>query len=429
MSNSEQLFTQARAVIPGGVNSPVRAFKGVGGNPIFFKQGKGAYLTDVDNRQYIDYVGSWGPLILGHCHPNVIAAIEEVLHQGISFGAPTELEIRLAQKIIALMPSIEKIRMVNSGTEATMTAIRLARGYTDKNKIIKFNGCYHGHHDSLLVKAGSGLLTLGIPASPGIPKHTTEHTLTADFNNLDQVDALFKQYHTDIAALIIEPVAGNMGFVKPKPGFLEELRKLCDENKALLIFDEVMTGFRVGLGGAQALFNVIPDITTLGKIIGGGMPVGAIGGRAEIMAHLAPEGMVYQAGTLSGNPLAMAAGLATLSEVEKPSFYEKLASYAELLVTGLAELAQAFSIPFCQASLGGMFGFCFNQKQQVWNYDDVAASNETLFKSFYHHMLKRGIYFAPSMYEAGFISSAHDLEEIRLTLSAAEEVFSQLQKN
>ncbi|STX29117.1 glutamate-1-semialdehyde-2,1-aminomutase [Legionella beliardensis] len=429
MSNSLQLFAAAQAIIPGGVNSPVRAFKGVGGNPIFFKQGKGAYLTDVDDRHYIDYVGSWGPLILGHCHPKVIEAVAEVLHQGISFGAPTELEIKLAQKIIELMPSIEKIRMVNSGTEATMTAIRLARGYTAKNKIIKFNGCYHGHNDSLLVKAGSGVLTLGIPASPGIPKSITEHTLTADFNDLEQVDALFKQYPNDIAAIIIEPVAGNMGFIMPKPGFLAGLRKLCDENQALLIFDEVMTGFRVALGGAQALFNITPDITTLGKVIGGGMPVGALGGRKEIMAHLAPEGSVYQAGTLSGNPLAMAAGLATLYEVEKPNFYQQLTSYAELLMTGLAELAEAFSIPFCQASLGGMFGFCFNQKQQVWNYDDVATSDELFFKDFYHQMLEKGIYFAPSMYEAGFISSAHKLEEIRLTLSAAEEVFRLLQKN
>ncbi|WP_419418671.1 glutamate-1-semialdehyde 2,1-aminomutase [Legionella sp. D16C41] len=426
MSNSESLFIQAQSVIPGGVNSPVRAFKGVGGNPIFFKEGKGAYLVDVDNNQYIDYVGSWGPLILGHCHPKVIQAVEEVLHQGMSFGAPTELEVKLAQKIINLMPSIEKIRMVNSGTEATMTAIRLARGYTEKSKIIKFNGCYHGHNDSLLVKAGSGVLTLGIPASPGIPPSITEHTLTANFNDLNQVEALFKQYPKDIAAIIIEPVAGNMGFVQPKPEFLAGLRNLCDAYQSLLIFDEVMTGFRVGLGGAQSLFNIKPDITTLGKVIGGGMPVGAVGGRAEIMACLAPEGSVYQAGTLSGNPLAMAAGLATLSEIEKPGFYDKLASHAELLMTSLAELAQAFDISFWQASLGGMFGFCFTQKSEIWDYQDVAASDEKLFKSFYHKMLKEGVYFAPSMYEAGFISSAHSQEEIRLTLAAAEKVFNDL---
>ncbi|MGQ3887754.1 glutamate-1-semialdehyde 2,1-aminomutase [Legionella sp. CNM-1927-20] len=429
MIKSEQLFTQAQAIIPGGVNSPVRAFKGVGGNPVFFKQGKGAYLVDVDDRQYIDYVGSWGPLILGHCHPKVIQAVEEVLQQGMSFGAPTELEIKLAQKIIQLMPAIEKIRMVNSGTEATMTAIRLARGYTEKNKIIKFNGCYHGHNDSLLVKAGSGVLTLGIPASPGIPQSITEHTLTADFNSLEQVEALFNQYPSDIAAIIIEPVAGNMGFVQPKPGFLNELRKLCDTHQSLLIFDEVMTGFRVGLGGAQAFYDVTPDITTLGKVIGGGMPVGAVGGRAEVMSYLAPEGSVYQAGTLSGNPLAMAAGLATLSEIEKPGFYEQLDSHTQLLMTSLAELAQAFSIPFCQASLGGMFGFCFTQKSQVWSYQDVAASDEALFKRFYHKMLEKGIYLAPSMYEAGFLSSAHKQEEISLTIEAAEKVFRDLKKD
>lgn len=424
MTVSEQLFEQAQAVIPGGVNSPVRAFKGVGGTPIFFKKGKGAYLFDADERQYIDYVGSWGPLILGHCHPKVVNAVEEVLHQGMSFGAPTELEIKLAKKIISLMPAIEKIRMVNSGTEATMTAIRLARGYTAKNKIIKFNGCYHGHSDSLLVKAGSGVLTLGIPASPGIPSSITEHTLTADFNDLDQVKDLFTHYSNDIAAIILEPIAGNMGFVQPKPGFLAGLRQLCDEHEALLIFDEVMTGFRVALGGAQALFNITPDLTTLGKVIGGGMPVGAIGGKANIMVYLAPEGHVYQAGTLSGNPLAMAAGLATLTELEQPHFYETLNGSAQRLMCRLGDLAKQFAIPFWQASVGGMFGFCFNEQPTIWNYNDVAASDELLFKRFYHAMLEKGIYFAPSLYEAGFISSAHGEEEINLTLSAAEEVFS-----
>ncbi len=320
MSRSSDLFHKAQTIIPGGVNSPVRAFKGVGGEPVFFKSGKGAYLTDVDDKQYIDYVGSWGPLILGHCHPKVIEAVDNVLHSGMSFGAPTELEIQLAEKIASLMPSIEKIRMVNSGTEATMTAIRLARGFTNKNKFIKFNGCYHGHSDSLLVKAGSGLLTLGIPSTPGIPKSITEHTLTADFNNLEQVAQLFEKYPNDIATVILEPVPGNMGFILPKIEFLKGLRELCDQYNALLIFDEVMTGFRVGLHGAQGLFGIKPDITTLGKIIGGGMPVGALGGKREIMSFLAPEGPVYQAGTLSGNPLAMAAGLATLKEIEKINF-------------------------------------------------------------------------------------------------------------
>ncbi|MDI9818879.1 MULTISPECIES: glutamate-1-semialdehyde 2,1-aminomutase [unclassified Legionella] len=426
MTNSQQLFAQAQAIIPGGVNSPVRAFKGVGGEPIFFKQGKGAYLVDVDNKHYIDYVGSWGPLILGHCDRNVIHAVSDVLHNGMSFGAPTELELKLAQKITSLMPAIEKIRMVNSGTEATMTAIRLARGFTGKNKVIKFNGCYHGHNDSLLVKAGSGLLTLGIPSTPGIPASITEHTLTADFNNLEQTATLFEQYHGDIAAIIVEPVAGNMGFVLPRPEFLQGLRNLCDQYNAVLIFDEVMTGFRVALGGAQALFDISPDLTTLGKVIGGGMPVGAVGGKAAIMSHLAPEGPVYQAGTLSGNPLAMAAGLATLSEIEKPGFFEALSANTSAMIGGLAEVAQSYEIPFCYASLGGMFGFCFSNKDQVFDYNDVASSNELLFKQFFHGMLENGVYLAPSMYEAGFVSSAHQHEEIRLTITAAEAVLASL---
>jgi len=424
MNKSQQLYTQAEAIIPGGVNSPVRAFKGVGGSPIFFKQGAGAYIIDVDDKRYIDYVGSWGPLILGHCHPKVISAVTEVLNQGMSFGAPTELEIKLAEKIISLMPSIEKIRMVNSGTEATMTAIRLARGYTNRSKIIKFNGCYHGHSDSLLVKAGSGLLTLGIPSTPGIPASITQHTLTANFNDLEQTSRLFDKYKNEIAAIIIEPVAGNMGFVKPTPEFLRGLRKLCDENKTVLIFDEVMTGFRVALGGAQAVYNIKPDITTLGKIIGGGMPVGALGGKNEIMSCLAPEGTIYQAGTLSGNPLAMAAGLATLTEIEKPGFYESLCSTTESLVSGLAEVAESLNIPFNGSFLGGMFGFCFTNKEQILNFADVASSNEALFKRFFHGMLQKGIYLAPSMYEAGFVSSAHQREEIRLTLLAAEAVLA-----
>ncbi len=421
MSRSSELFQKALTLIPGGVNSPVRAFKGVGGTPVFFKAGQGPYLIDVDGKRYIDYVGSWGPLILGHCHPHVIDAVTQALHHGMSFGAPTELEILLAEKIISLMPSIQKIRMVNSGTEATMTAIRLARGFTQKNKIIKFNGCYHGHNDSLLVKSGSGVLTLGLPSTPGIPASITEHTLTAPYNDLAEVSRIFEAYPQDIAAIIIEPIAGNMGFVLPDEGFLQGLRDLCDQYQSLLIFDEVMTGFRVGLGGAQGLYNIEPDLTTLGKVIGGGMPVGAIGGRADIMNHLAPEGSVYQAGTLSGNPLAMAAGLATLTEVEKPGFYQALDVKSRKLVNGLADIAKELNVPFSTDAIGGMFGFCFNPIAHVRSFTDVAASNETLFKLFYHEMLKRGVYFAPSMYEAGFVSSAHGDEEINSTLAAAAE--------
>lgn len=428
MTRSAELFHQAQTLIPGGVNSPVRAFKGVGGEPIFFKQGKGAYLLDVDDNEYIDYVGSWGPLILGHCHPKVIDAVTRVLQSGMSFGAPTELEVQLAEKIIALIPSIEKVRMVNSGTEATMTAIRLARGVTNKNKFIKFNGCYHGHSDSLLVKAGSGLLTLGIPSTPGIPASITEHTLTANFNDLEQTAQLFEKFPEDIAAVILEPVAGNMGFVLPEPEFLKGLRQLCDQYKTLLIFDEVMTGFRVGLTGAQGVFGITPDITTLGKVIGGGMPVGAIGGRTEVMSFLAPEGAVYQAGTLSGNPLAMAAGLATLTEIEKPGFFTQLAQTTQALTQALASVATALNIPIFTASLGGMFGFCFTDKKRIIDYADVAASDEALFKKFYHGMLQKGIYFAPSMYEAGFVSSAHGEKEIAKTQMAASEVLSQLKK-
>lgn len=426
MNQSHELFLQAQALIPGGVNSPVRAFKGVGGEPLFFKRGQGAYLIDVDDNRYIDYVGSWGPLILGHCHPQVIAAVTEALANGMSFGAPTALEITLAQKIIKLMPSIEKIRMVNSGTEATMTAIRLARGFTGRDKIIKFNGCYHGHSDSLLAKAGSGLLTLGIPTTPGVPQSIAQHTLTADFNQLDQVAALLAQYGEDVAAIIVEPIAGNMGFVLPKPGFLQGLRTLCDQYQTVLIFDEVMTGFRVGLGGAQAHYHVSPDLTTLGKVIGGGMPVGALGGRHEIMSHLAPEGAVYQAGTLSGNPLAMAAGIATLLEVEKPNFYETLSLRSAALVHGLQEIASSLQIPFYAKALGGMFGFCFNHAEHIDCYDEVAQSDERMFRAFFHGMLQQGIYFAPSMYEAGFISSAHQAGHITETLAAAERVLSAL---
>lgn len=424
MSRSSTLFQKAQKLIPGGVNSPVRAFKSVGGTPLFIERGEGAYLVDVDGQRYIDYIGSWGPLILGHCHPRVMEAVTKALHHGMTFGAPTELEILLAEKIVSLMPSIEKIRMVNSGTEATMTAIRLARGFTAKNKIIKFNGCYHGHNDSLLVKSGSGVLTLGLPSSPGIPSSITEHTLTADFNDLAEVTRIFEANPRDIAAIIIEPIAGNMGLVLPDEHFLSGLRALCNQYQSLLIFDEVMTGFRVGLGGAQALYKITPDLTTLGKIIGGGMPVGAIGGRADIMNHLAPEGAVYQAGTLSGNPLAMAAGLATLLEVEQPGFYPALEAKSQQLMAGFADRAKHHGIPLSTQAIGGMFGFCFNELDRVRCYQDVAASNEARFKSFYHALLKRGIYFAPSAFEAGFISSAHGPSEIDKTLTAIDEALA-----
>lgn len=426
MSQSQQLFQAAQTLIPGGVNSPVRAFKGVGGDPIFFKQGAGAYLTDVDDKRYIDYVGSWGPLILGHCHPAVVAAVQKQAQLGMSFGAPTELEIQLAQKIMAYMPALEKIRMVNSGTEATMTAIRLARGYTQKSKIIKFTGCYHGHSDSLLVKAGSGLLTLGIPSSLGIVPQTAEHTLTANFNDLAGTTQLFEQYGDDIAGLIVEPVAGNMGLVLPKPGFLAGLRALCDQYGAVLIFDEVMTGFRVELGGAQARYGLKPDLTTLGKVIGGGLPVGAIGGRSDIMSLLAPLGGVYQAGTLSGNPLAMAAGLATLTEIGQPGFYTDLQEKSTQLIQALSEVCTAKGIPFCGQAIGGMFGFCFTSQKEVHTLADIAASDEALFRRFYHGMLREGVYFAPSLYEAGFMSAAHTMTDIQTTQVAAERVLSSI---
>lgn len=426
ITHSLQLLKRAQHVIPGGVNSPVRAFKGVGGTPIFFKKGAGAYLWDEDDQRYIDYVGSWGPLIVGHCHPQVVAAIEQVLHQGISYGAPTLLEIRLAEKIIQLMPSIEKIRFVNSGTEATMTAIRLARGFTGKNKIIKFIGCYHGHHDSLLVKAGSGLLTLGIPASPGIPKQVAEDTLVVDFNDIEGTTQLFQQYAHEIAAVIVEPIAGNMGMILPQADFLAKLRQLCDQHAAVLIFDEVMTGFRVALGGAQSLYQIRPDLTTLGKVIGGGMPVGALGGRSDIMQHLAPEGAVYQAGTLSGNPLAMTAGLATLELVAQTGFYEQLHQNTGLLMQKLTTVMQQFNRPFQTVSQGGMFGFCFNSLPVIKSYADMAKSDEVFFRQFYHGMLQAGIYLAPSMYEAGFMSSLHGLKEIEATAAAAMQVMQTL---
>ncbi len=426
---SQQLFVKAQRIIPGGVNSPVRAFKSVGGTPIFLKRGYGAHIIDVDDREYIDYVCSWGALILGHAPVEVVQAVTEAAAQGMSFGAPTLLEIELAEKILSHLPAMDMIRMVNSGTEATMTAIRLARGFTRKAKIIKFNGCYHGHSDSLLVKAGSGVLTCGIPSSPGILPAVAEHTLIADFNNLASTRALFEQHGDDIAAVIIEPVAGNMGMILPNIAFLQELRQLCDHYQTLLIFDEVMTGFRVALGGAQAIYNVAPDLTTLGKVIGGGMPIGAIAGKRDIMLALAPVGPVYQAGTLAGNPVAMAAGLATLSEVEKPGFYQALARNTASLIEGLKEAAESVQIRLHGVSLGGMFGFCFSDRETIENYQDIANSDVAMFNKFFHGMLKEGVSFAPSLFEAGFVSAAHQMADIIRTQEKAARVLSQCKQS
>ena len=426
MSRSHDLFIQAQQHIPGGVNSPVRAFRGVGGDPVFFKHGEGAFITDEDDKQYIDYVGSWGPMILGHAHPKVIAAVEEAIGDGLGFGAPTRIEIEMADKVCELVPSIEMVRMVSSGTEATMSAIRLARGYTGRDKIVKFEGCYHGHSDSLLVKAGSGALTLGVPSSAGVPVALAEHTITLDYNNLDQVRDTFAHLGGQIACIIVEPVAGNMNCIPPLPGFLEGLRDICNEYQTVLIFDEVMTGFRVSLGGAQELYKVTPDLTTLGKVIGGGLPVGAFGGKREIMEKIAPLGPVYQAGTLSGNPVAMAAGLATLEEVAQPGFYTALAERTEQLARGLVTRAKAFDIPLVANHVGGMFGLFFTEEPQVKDYYQVTNCNVERFKLFFHGMLEQGIYLAPSAFEAGFVSAAHGEREIKNTLISAEQVFSQL---
>jgi glutamate-1-semialdehyde 2,1-aminomutase len=429
MTRSEQLFHQAQQYIPGGVNSPVRAFKSVGRNPLFIKSGKGAYLTDVDGNEYIDYVGSWGPLIVGHAHPVVMKKVAAALELGVSFGAPTAVEVALAQKVCELMPSIEMVRFVSSGTEAAMTAIRLARGYTDKNKIIKFTGCYHGHADSLLVAAGSGALTFGIPSSAGVPESVVEHTLLADFNRLDQVAALFEKYGKHIAAVMVEPVAGNMNLVLPIPGFLSGLRELCDQYNALLIFDEVITGFRVGLHGAQHHYDVRPDLTVLGKIIGGGFPAAAFGGRADVMQSLAPLGPVYQAGTLSGNPIAMTAGLATLDLITEKDFYPKLIQQTERLVKGVDERAKAHHIPLQTRMIGGMFGLFFTNSNQIETEENVKRCNTEQFKQFFHLMLQEGIYLAPSAFEIGFVSSAHQDKEIDVTLSAVEKTLATMKKN
>jgi glutamate-1-semialdehyde 2,1-aminomutase len=427
MTRSADLFREALRVIPGGVNSPVRAFYGVGGDPVFFQSAQGAYLVDADNKSYIDYIGSWGPMILGHGHPEVLAAVQQCVKNGLSFGAPTALEVELAQKVCAMMPAIEKVRMVNSGTEATMSAIRLARGFTGRDKIIKFEGHYHGHADFLLVAAGSGALTLGVPSSAGVPASIAQHTLVASFNDLDSVATLFKKHADDIAGIILEPVAGNMNCVLPRPEFLTGLRKLCDQYGALLIIDEVMTGFRVALGGAQEYFNIKPDITTLGKIIGGGMPVGAFGGRAEIMDYLAPLGPVYQAGTLSGNPVAMTAGLKTLELLcADKDFHKKLTANLARLLKGLKDRAAAAGIPFMTTQAGGMFGLYFTDQTAITSFDDVKRCDIAAFKKFFHAMLARGIYLAPSAYEAGFFSAAHGDVEIEKTLQAAAEAFAEM---
>ncbi len=426
MSRSEILFEQARQHIPGGVNSPVRAFKGVGGTPIFFREASGSKVVDEDGKTYIDYVGSWGPMILGHNHPDIIAAVHKQVDLGMSFGAPTAIEITMAEKVCELVPSMDMVRMVSSGTEATMSAIRLARGYTGRDKILKFEGCYHGHSDSLLVKAGSGALTLGIPSSPGVPAGLAEHTLTVTYNDLDSVRAAFAEHGSDIACIIVEPVAGNMNCIPPQPGFLEGLRSICDDNDTVLIFDEVMTGFRVALGGAQEYYNVKADLITLGKVIGGGMPVGAFGGKREIMEQIAPLGPVYQAGTLSGNPVAMTAGLTALGLISKPGFHKQMTERLTTLLDGLKERAKAAGIPLTTNQVGAMFGLFFTDREEVTNFDQVMACDGARFNKFFHAMLEEGVYLAPASFEAGFISSAHTEEDIQVTLKAAEKAFARI---
>jgi glutamate-1-semialdehyde 2,1-aminomutase len=421
------LFEEACKYIPGGVNSPVRAFRGVGGEPIFFKKAAGAYTYAADNRRFIDYVGSWGPMILGHAHPQVIEAVTRVAADGLSFGAPTELETQLARRVIELMPAIELVRFVSSGTEATMSAIRLARGFTGRDTIVKFEGCYHGHSDSLLIKAGSGALTFGVPSSPGVPKDLAKYTVTLNYNDADEVRRVFREIGAQIACVIVEPVAGNMNCILPAANFLQTLRRECDASGALLIFDEVMTGFRVALGGAQALYNVRPDLTTLGKIIGGGMPVGAFGGRRDIMEMLSPLGPVYQAGTLSGNPVAMIAGLTTLDLISRPGFHARLAVQTQRLVQGLIAAAASTGIALSCNQVCGMFGLFFTDAVLVDRYSKVMACDVERFKRFFHGMLNAGIYLAPSAFEAGFISSAHTDADITATVEAAARVFHTLQ--
>ena len=424
--NNQQLFSAAQKHIPGGVNSPVRAFKGVGGDPVFFASAKGAYLTDVEGKRYIDYIGSWGPMIAGHAHPAIIEAVQKACEFGLSYGAPTAIETDMADLLCELVPSMEMVRMVNSGTEATMTAIRLARGYTGRDKIIKFEGCYHGHADSLLVKAGSGALTLGEPSSAGVPKSIAEHTITLRFNDAESVRQCFADIGDQIAGIIVEPVAGNMNCIPPVPGFLEALRDICDQYGSVLIFDEVMTGFRVALGGAQEKYGVTPDLTTLGKIVGGGMPVGAFGGKREVMQCIAPLGPVYQAGTLSGNPIAMAAGLATLNLIQAPGFHDHLNQQTKKLTDGLQKLADDAGIALTTHQVCGMFGFFFSDEAKIEFFEQVTQCDMDRFKRFYHSMLDNGVYLAPSAFEAGFVSAEHSDNEINATLDAAQKAFAAL---
>ncbi len=420
------LFAAAQSVIPGGVNSPVRAFKAVGGDPIFIASAKGPYLFDTNGKRYVDYVLSWGPMILGHADDDVLAAVIEKAKLGLSFGAPTTIETELAQLIVDIVPSIDKIRFVSSGTEATMSAIRLARGFTGRDKIVKFEGCYHGHSDSLLVKAGSGALTFGVPSSPGVPASLADHTITLTYNDTAQVEELFAGMGSEIACIIVEPVAGNMNCIPPAPGFLEALRKACDDSGALLIFDEVMTGFRLGLAGAQGYYGITPDLTTLGKVIGGGMPVGAFGGRSDIMDFIAPTGPVYQAGTLSGNPVAMAAGLATVQKIMAPGFYEPVFAQTQKLVAGLTQLATDAGIPMLCNHVGTMWGVFFTADSSVSTFAQVMACDRERFNRFFHGMLQEGVNLAPASYEAAFMSAAHTDEDIQFTLAAAKKVFDQI---
>ena len=420
MSRNDELFARAQRTIPAGVNSPVRAFRSVGGTPRFFTRGEGAYLWDADGKRYIDYVGSWGPAILGHAHPDAVRAVQETARHGLSFGAPTEAEIEMAETLCRLLPSLELVRLVSSGTEATMTALRLARGYTGRSKIVKFEGCYHGHGDSLLVKAGSGALTFGQPSSAGVPPSIAGETVVLSYNDLDEVAATFEAHPEEIAGIIVEPVAGNMNLIAPKPEFLPGLRRLCDRYGAVLIFDEVMTGFRLHLRGAQGLYGVAPDLTTLGKVIGGGMPVGAFGGRRAIMEKIAPLGPVYQAGTLSGNPVAVAAGLATLKVIEAPGFYERLSERTRALTDGLAAAATKAGVPFSAQSIGGMFGIYFTEHPPQ-TYAEVIACDKEAFNRFFHRMLDAGVYLAPSAFEAGFVSAAHTADDIATTVRLGRE--------
>lgn len=423
MTTSEELIERARLYIPGGVNSPVRAFNGVGGDPVFFDHAAGACLYDVAGRSYIDYVGSWGPMIAGHANPAIIAAVHEAVNKGLSFGAPAAAEVIMAERLCELIDGMDMVRMVNSGTEATMSAIRVARAATGRDRILKFEGCYHGHADAFLVKAGSGALTLGVPNSPGVPAAYADLTLTLPFNDLEVVRACFAEQGEEIACVIVEPVAGNMNCIPPVDGYLQGLRDLCDEHGVVLIFDEVMTGFRVALGGAQALYGITPDLSTFGKVIGGGMPVGAFGGKRELMELVAPAGPVYQAGTLSGNPVAMAAGLATLDQITVPGFYAELGEKTRMLTEGMQAEADFAGVPFTTTQVGGMFGLYFTAEKQIVNFEQSGAVDVEMFRRFFHAMLDKGVYIAPSAYEAGFVSSAHSEEHISATLNAAREAF------